>query len=88
VRNATSAAFIAVLVILSACKHASPGLIREEWQTSNGTFSIRVTLYGEIDGGFVGGAYYKFASTGPGKSGWQEIMLFRHDDPVPILTTM
>lgn len=58
--------------------------INERWETSNGTFNIRVTAYAEHNGGFVAGAYYVFECASSGSNRWRELMTFRHDDPVPI----
>jgi hypothetical protein len=58
--------------------------IIEAWETTNNTFKVCVTAYAEENGGFVPGAYYVFRSTRIGSDEWQEIMTFRHDDPVPI----
>jgi hypothetical protein len=58
--------------------------INEVWETSNDRFKISVTAYAEEKGGFVGGAYYIFRSATVGSDNWQEIMMFGHDDPVPI----
>lgn len=64
---------------------ATPGeKAREKLEISNNTFNIRVTAYPEENGGFVAGAYYTFESTRANADEWQKIMVFRHDDPVPI----
>lgn len=56
----------------------------EAWETTNNSFKVSVTAYAEEHGGFVPGAYYVFRSARIGSENWQEIMTFRHDDPVPI----
>lgn len=58
--------------------------INERWEVRNNTFRIRVTAYAEENGGFVGGAYYVFESAPVSLDDWHEIMIVRHDDPVPI----
>ena len=58
--------------------------ILERWETSNGSFDLRVTAYGENGGGFVPGAYYVFESRRRDSETWREILTFRHDDPIPI----
>lgn len=56
----------------------------ESWETTNKSFKVNVTAYAEENGGFVPGAYYVFRSATAGSDNWQEILTFRHDDPVPI----
>jgi len=53
------------------------------WQTTNGKIDIRVKVYAE-DGWAPSGAYYVFESAQHDSNNWQEIMTFRHDDPVPV----
>src|SRR5436853_3272886 len=60
------------------------GAIAETWETSNGSFKIRVDRHFEENGGFVAGAYYVFRSSPTGSDAWRDIMTFRHDDPNPI----
>jgi hypothetical protein len=60
------------------------GAIAETWETSNGSFKIRVDRRYEENGGFVAGAYYVFRSLPTGSDGWRDILTFRHDDPNPI----
>ncbi len=60
------------------------GAIAETWETSNGSFRIRVDAHLEENGGFVPGAYYVFWSAPPGSDRWSKVMTFRHDDPIPI----
>src|SRR4026207_1238770 len=58
----------------------------ETWQTTNTPFQIRIQKHIER-GGFMpvlGGAYYDFQSAPAQSNSWQEIMSFRHDDPVEI----
>lgn len=58
--------------------------INEQWETTNGTFKVRVTAFAEENGGFVGGAYYVFETSATGSDIWREIMTVRLDDPLPI----
>ena len=58
--------------------------INETWETTNGTFKVKVTSYAEENGGFVAGAFYVFQSSSAASHGWHEVMTFRHDDPVAI----
>src|SRR5205809_6977236 len=60
------------------------GPIAETWETTNGSFRIRVDRHNEENGGFVPGAYYVFRSAPVGSEAWRDIMTFRHDDPNPI----
>ena len=59
------------------------GAIAETWETSNGSFKIRVDRHFE-ENGVVTGAYYVFRSLPAGSDAWHDIMTFRHDDPNPI----
>jgi hypothetical protein len=52
----------------------------ETWQSTNTPFQIRIQKH--IERG--GGAYYDFQSAPAQSNDWQEIMSFRHDDPVEI----
>lgn len=58
--------------------------INETWETTNGTFKVKVTSYAEENRGIVAGAFYVFKSSSAGSDDWHEIMTFRHDDPVAI----
>lgn len=60
------------------------GAIAETWETSNGKFKVRIDRHYEENGGFVPGAYYVFHSAPDGSDTWRDVMIFRHDDPVPI----
>ena len=60
------------------------GAVAETWETSNGSFKIRVDRHNEDNGGFVPGAYYVFRSAPVGSDAWRDITTFRHDDPLPI----
>src|SRR6476646_6725896 len=60
------------------------GAVAETWETSNGSFRIRVDAHLEENGGFVPGAYYVFWSAPTGTDKWRKVMTFRHDDPIPI----
>lgn len=60
--------------------------VLERWETSNASFSIRVTSFNEV-GGFPSGAYYVFESaSGSSNLNWHEIIVFRHDDRIAIPT--
>ena len=57
----------------------------DQWDTTDGNIDIRVKAYAEHGWGPAPlGAYYVFESARHGSNNWQEIMTFRHDDPVPI----
>ena len=58
--------------------------ILEKWETRNRIFRVRVISYAERKGGFVPGAYYVFESSPVITDEWHEIIVVRHDDPVPI----
>jgi hypothetical protein len=58
--------------------------VNETWETANSAFKIRVTSYAEENGGIVAGAFYVVRSSAARSDDWQEIMTFRHDDPVAI----
>ena len=58
--------------------------INERFETQNSVFKIRVTANAEGGLGFVAGAYYVFESARVDSSRWREVMIYRHDDPVPI----
>lgn len=56
----------------------------ETFETQNGHFRIRVRAHAEVGGGFVPGAYYVFESAPVSTGNWRKIMVYRHDDPMPI----
>jgi photosystem II stability/assembly factor-like uncharacterized protein len=58
--------------------------VNERFETNNGHLRIRVTAYAEENVVFVAGAYYVFESSAMDSSEWRRILIFRHDDPVPI----
>ena len=58
------------------------GKVFDLWESRNTKFRIKITAYEE--GGWVGGARYQFEAAPIGSVDWRLIMLFRHDDPVPI----
>jgi hypothetical protein len=61
------------------------GKVIETWQTGNNIFQVRVTAYNEKNTfPALGGGYYVFESAAVGSDRWNEIMSFRHDDPVDI----
>ena len=80
--------FWLVFAALPACGPASKsraGDVIEKWETSNDALRIRVTASNEKGTAPApGGGYYVFESSPLGVDRWQEIMTFRHDDPVPI----
>lgn len=53
------------------------------YEADNGVFRIRVTAYAEKRG-FVSGAYYLFQCSSKSVDDWRKIMVFRHDDAIPI----
>jgi hypothetical protein len=59
------------------------GNVTDSWETSNQTFNLRVDRRTGKNS-FVPGSYYVFQSAPFGFDAWREIMIFRHDDPVPI----
>lgn len=56
----------------------------DQWGATNGNINIRVKAYAEQGGWGPSGAYYVFESARHGSGNWQEIMTFRHDDPLPV----
>lgn len=52
----------------------------------NGNFRLKVTAYPEQRdfAQVAAGAYYVFEVKTKDDHGWKEIMVFRHDDPIPI----
>lgn len=82
------AIFVGVaLALAAACASSSPrsGRVLERWETTNKTFKVRVTAYGEQDWiPAPAGAYYVFESATADSDQWKEIMIFKHDDPVKI----
>jgi len=60
------------------------GKILEQYETGNNSFKVRVISRAEAKPGFVPGAYYVFESSPAPTDQWREIIVFRHDDPVPI----
>lgn len=77
---------IAIIAVVT-CAHSQGSRMGqreiERWETTNNRFKIRVIAHPE-EGGFVGGAYYVFQSTGTDNDNWHEIMIVHHDDPVKI----
>lgn len=75
------------IVIISGCellRVPNMGKRIDSWVTENNTFRIRVNKHAEDHGGFIAGAYFVFQSSPKDQENWMEIMVFRHDDPVPI----
>lgn len=60
------------------------GELTERWELAGNTFKIRVSRYAERRFRLVGGAYYVFESADVNLDRWNEIMTFRHDDPIDI----
>jgi hypothetical protein len=58
--------------------------ITDTFEKTNNVFRIRVNQHAEKGLGFVPGAYYVFQFAEVASNDWQEIMTFRHDDPVEI----
>jgi hypothetical protein len=74
-----------VALAIVGCSYPSyPGEIRETYETSNHAFRVRVNRHAEENRGVLEGAYYVFQSAPVGSDQWRDIMVFRHDDPVPI----
>jgi hypothetical protein len=69
---------------LSSCGRFSEKKILETWEISNREFKVRVTSYEESGSTTIAGAYYVFRSAPAGTDAWHDIVVFRHDDPVPI----
>lgn len=61
------------------------GEVIESSEISNETFKVRVIVRAE-ENVIVGGAYYVFQAAPKLSDTWKEIMIFRHDDPVPVAT--
>ena len=76
-------ALLLASLAITSCRPA-PGKILENWEVRNSAFRIGVTAYQEKYEGIVPGAYYVFRSALNGSDLWREVMVFRHDDPVPI----
>jgi hypothetical protein len=70
----------AVFSAQAACRGMG-GLI-DRWETSNGTFRVRVSTYAER-GAFVGGMYYKVEASANDHN-WIHVMTLRDDDQRPI----
>lgn len=80
--------FILAVVFVSGCgpfSRPQRGKIIETWEATNGSFKVRISAYDE-QGSYPapGGAYYIFQSAIKGSDSWNEIITFRHDDPVAI----
>jgi hypothetical protein len=92
-RNVKKAVKLATLSCLSAiivtgCEvlpHLQRGKVIDRWEATNGSLRVRILQYDE-KGSYPapGGAYYVFQSAVNTSDSWNEIMTFRHDDPVAI----
>jgi hypothetical protein len=84
-KRARPAAVALVALLVAAFKITTPfvGGVMETWETSNGVFRLRVVSHSERFA-VVGGGYYFFQSAPAGSDDWKRIMVFRHDDPLPI----
>src|SRR5947207_1962741 len=81
---------LSVLVAMStsfSCADGRYGKLIETWQTTNGSITVRVSAFLQRGVFLEPGAYYVFQASPAPSKGWQEIMTFRHDDPVPIPRT-
>jgi photosystem II stability/assembly factor-like uncharacterized protein len=58
--------------------------ITDSFEKANNVFRIRVNQHPERGPSFLPGAYYVFQSADVASDNWQEVMIFRHDDPVEI----
>lgn len=75
------AVFLVLSLLVSGCLSHS-GNMKEQWETKNGKFKIRVTSYEEK--GLlltIPGMFFVFESTSVGSENWHEVMRFRDDDP-------
>lgn len=74
-------------MLLVSCYSYRSGEEFASFQKENGTFAIKTTaltektFFGQTP---LGGAYYIFETKARNEVGWREIMVFQHDDPVPI----
>ena len=59
------------------------GTVLEQWDTTNGTFAIRVQRQPKLFE-FLPRYYYTFQSQSPGSQRWSEITTQLFDDPLPI----
>lgn len=71
---------------LAGCAEPRQGKVIEEWETSNNTFKIRVTVYneGNPQQPAQNGAYYKFESSPAGADKWSEVTTFWRPQRAPI----
>lgn len=53
------------------------GWVREQWETSNGTFKVRVQNYESFP--FFKSSYYVFQSSPAGSDSWREIVAYSYD---------
>jgi hypothetical protein len=78
---------VPALFITSCYLVLSPrkGEVFDTWETANKNFKIRVMARTE-ENTFPtpGGAYYVFQSATLESEQWQDVITFRHDDPIPI----
>jgi hypothetical protein len=73
--------------IVTGCElsRSQRGKVVDTWEATNGSFRIQIEQYEEQSTyPAPAGAYYVFRSAVNVSDSWNEIMTFRHDDPVPI----
>jgi hypothetical protein len=71
------------ILVMGFLLRPSMGEVVETWETGNQSFKLHVERHAERPG-WVSGAYYVFQAAPSGADKWRDIMIFRHDDPVPI----
>ena len=80
----TSAITVLVVVGLAGCRRSPDlGRVYETWEVSNDRFRVRVKAFEEHSQA-LGGGYGVYESAPLGTDHWQQIMGFRHDDPIKI----
>ncbi len=76
---------MAIVLLFSRYCVPRPGEVMETWEAANESVKIQIIARHEKNN-FLEGGYYTFRSARVGSDIWQEIMTFRHDDPVAIPT--
>jgi hypothetical protein len=73
------------VTVCQSFSQSQRGKVIDRFETTNGSFRVQILQYDE-QGAFPApaGAYYLFRSAIDASDSWNEIMTFRHDDPVPI----
>lgn len=79
-----ASAGLLVLVGLTGCRESHElGKVYETWEVSNNQFRVRVKAF-EEHSQVLGGGYLLYESAPRGTDHWQQIMGFRHDNPIKI----